>query len=54
MSLFAWSPIQKVLEDLGASPEGETGWWEEAVARGLLEDALDGDADGTGAEAVAP
>lgn len=48
MNIFEKSPIQKMLEELGASAEGETGWWEEVVARGLQEAAVEMDADTSG------
>ena len=41
MNIFQKSPISRVLEELIASPDGESTWWAEAISRGLQEDALD-------------
>ena len=41
MNIFQKSPISRVLEDLIASPDGESTWWAEAISRGLQEETFD-------------
>jgi hypothetical protein len=42
MIILGKSPILRILEEVGESPDGES-WWVEAVARGLQEMSDDDD-----------
>ena len=41
MNIFGKSPFLKVMEELGASPEGEPSWWADTIAQGLREASLE-------------